>query len=70
MGEDQGRLADIGDDVGQGHGLAGTGDAEEGLVPGASPYAGSQLRDGAGLISSRNEWGDDFEFRAWHAGPT
>jgi hypothetical protein len=61
MGEDQSRLLVVRDDVGQGHRLAGTGDAEQGLVLVAALQARGQLTDRPGLVTGRLERRHHFE---------
>src|SRR5690606_29460401 len=64
--EDQRGLAVVGDDVRQGHRLAGTGDAEQRLVPVSPDEAAGELGNGPGLVPGRLEWGDDVESGARH----
>ncbi len=63
VGKDQRWLPVVGDGMGQRHGLAGPGDAEQGLVLVATNEAGGQRRDGRGLIAGRSERGVDLEAR-------
>jgi hypothetical protein len=66
VGEHEGRLAVRGDDIGERHRLARSGDAEERLVPIAPDQSGGELSDGLGLVSGGSEGGNDFNLR--HAG--
>jgi len=49
--EDEGGALDLLDDLGHGEGLAGAGDAEEGLIFFTGGEAGDQLCDGVGLVA-------------------
>ena len=62
VGEDEGRPADARDDVGGGEGLAGTGDAEEGLFGLARASAREELVDGRRLIAGGSVGADDLEW--------
>ena len=59
--EDERGAVELGDDLGHGEGLAGTGDAEEHLVLFAGVGAGNQLADGSGLVALRGVVGDELE---------
>lgn len=53
VGEDEGGLAAVGDDIGHGVGFSGTGDAEEHLMRQAFEHAAGQCGDGSGLVAAR-----------------
>ena len=55
VAEDERRPVDVLDDLGDGEGLAGAGDAEEDLVARAGLDAFRELADGLGLIALRRE---------------
>ena len=63
-GEDDGRAAEAGDDVGHREGLAGAGDAEQGLVGQAVGDALGELRDRRRLVAGRCEGLEQLEGRA------
>ena len=62
MGDDQGRLAEVADDVGRREGFARTGDAEQGLVPVARLEAFRQLGDSLALVAAWLVVGGKLEF--------
>ncbi len=64
MGKNKGRALIVLDNVRHGEGLAGAGDAEQGLLADVSIQARSELLDGLGLITSRLVFRDEFKF--WH----
>ena len=51
MRQDEGGALEVFDDLGNGEGLAGTGDAEEDLIFFSGVNAGDELGDGARLIA-------------------
>ena len=53
VGEDERGAVELGDDLGHGEGLAGAGDAEEGLILFAGGDAGDELADGGRLVALR-----------------
>ena len=53
MSEDDGRAIDLLDQLRDGEGLAGAGDAEENLVAIAVIDAANELGDGLGLVAPR-----------------
>ncbi len=61
VGQDQRRLAVVGDGVSQGHGLARPGDTEERLISVSPAKPGGQLGDGLGLVAGGLKRGDDLE---------
>ena len=65
--EDERRLAELGDDVGGGEGLAGAGDAEQRLAILARVKAGREFLDGLRLIAGGLEGADEIEMDG-HAG--
>lgn len=64
VGENKGRALIVLDDVRHGEGLAGAGDAEQGLLADISIQASGELLDGLGLVASRLVFRDEFKF--WH----
>jgi hypothetical protein len=61
MGDDEGGLLDLVDDVGDGVSFAGTGHAQQRLVLDAGAESGGQAVNGLGLISSRFVRGNQFK---------
>ncbi len=59
----QRRAVHLGDEVGDGEGLAAAGDAEEDLMSVAAPEAAEQFLDRLGLIAGRFVLRDELELR-------
>src|ERR1019366_530728 len=65
--EDEGGPADVPDDTGDGHRLAGACDAEERLESIAAHEPRRQFRDSARLVAGGLEWGLEIELCTGHA---
>ena len=63
VGQHKGGLLDLLDDLGHGEGLAGAGDAQQGLLAQPVLDARGQGRDGLGLVPGGLIGGDHFKVR-------
>ena len=67
VGEDEGRFVVLGDDLGKGVSLSGSGHAEERLILDALGQPGTEFLDGRRLVPGRLERGDELDVGHRHA---